>query len=36
MKTKIFIKDSQVDYFYGEDKVADKWINYKKDLKPDD
>lgn len=34
--SEIFIKDSLVDYFYGEDKVADKWIDYKKDLKLDD
>ena len=30
---EIFIKDSQVDYFYGEDRVADKWIDYTKVLK---
>jgi len=33
---EIFVKDSQVDYFYGEDKVADKWIDYNKDLKSND
>jgi len=33
---EIFVKDSQVDYFYGEDNVEDKWVDYKKELKSED
>lgn len=29
---EIFVKDSQVDYFYGEDNVENKWIDFQKDL----
>jgi uncharacterized cupin superfamily protein len=29
---EIFVKDTQVDYFYGENKVQDRWADYKKDL----
>jgi len=29
---EIFVKDSQVDYFRGEDNVENKWIDFQKDL----
>lgn len=34
--SEIFVKGSQVDYFNGEVNVADKWIDYKKQLKYDE
>jgi hypothetical protein len=29
---EVFVKDSQVDYFYGEENVSSKWLDFKKDL----
>lgn len=29
----VFVKDTEVDYFYGEKNVADKWADFEKKLK---
>ena len=31
--SEVFLNESQVDYFYGEENVASKWLDFNKDSK---